>query len=45
MISKAPDADFKVSGSFKKTTAKIMANATLNLSTGATCDTLPTCNA
>ena len=45
MISSAPIAFFQVSGSPKKTTAKTIANATLNLSTGATCDTSPNCNA
>lgn len=45
MISKAPMAVFLVSGSPKKITVKMMTNATLNLSTGATNDTSPNCNA
>ena len=45
MINKAPDVVFNVSGSPKNTTDSAMAMATLNLSTGATCDTSPSCRA
>ena len=45
MISEAPMAVFHVSGSPRKTTARMMANTTLILSTGATNDTSPSCNA
>jgi hypothetical protein len=45
MINKAPKDDFSVSGSFKNTTDKTIAKATLSLSTGATCDTFPNCKA
>lgn len=45
IINKAPIAVFKVSVSLKNSTAKIMAMATLNLSTAATCETFPICKA
>ncbi len=45
MMSIAPIAIFSVNASFRKTTDNIIANATLNLSTGATCDTFPICKA
>ena len=45
MINNAPEADFKVTGSFRNIADKMMASATLSLSTGATCDTFPSCNA
>jgi hypothetical protein len=38
-------AVFQVSTSPRNTTDRSMAIATLNLSTGATCETFPTCNA
>lgn len=36
---------FNVSVSLKKNTDKMIARATLNLSTAATCDTFPICKA
>lgn len=45
IINTAPIAIFIVSASCKNIIDKIMVNATLNLSTGATCDTLPICKA
>ena len=45
IISSAPEADFIVMGSFKKIADNNIAKATLNLSIGATCDTLPICRA
>lgn len=45
MMSVAPSVALSVSVSPRKTTDSTMANATLSLSTGATCDTLPSCSA
>ncbi len=45
MIHKAPIAVFQVKISPKKSTESKIAKATLNLSTGATCETFPICNA
>jgi hypothetical protein len=45
MISPALMAVFKVNASLRKMTDKTMVKATLSLSTGATCDTFPICNA
>ena len=45
MINAAPMAVLSVNASLRKITDKTIVNATLNLSTGATCDTFPVCNA
>lgn len=45
IISKAPSMVFKVSVSLKNNTARMIAMATLSLSTAATCDTFPICKA
>ena len=45
IISKAPMAILGVRVSPKKITDRIIARATLSLSTGATWETLPNCNA
>jgi hypothetical protein len=41
IINAAPIATLSVSTSLRITTERIIVSATLNLSTGATCDTLP----
>ncbi len=45
IINKAPRAVFKVNASPKNNTESTMVRATLSLSTGATCDTFPSCRA
>lgn len=45
IINNAPIVVFMVSASPKKITDSTIVIATLNLSTGATCETLPICNA
>lgn len=45
IINPAPTISLTDMVSFKKSTDKMMAMATLSLSTGATWDTLPICNA
>lgn len=45
IINNAAETVFIVSGSPKNKVANIIAMGTLNLSTGATCDTSPSCNA
>jgi len=45
IINKAPIAVFKVNVSPRNNTDNTMVSDTLSLSTGATCDTLPICNA
>lgn len=45
VMSKTAIAVLKVKGSPKNTTDSKMAMATLALSTGATCDTFPSCSA
>ncbi len=45
MINNSPIAVFNDNGSPKNITDKIIVIAMLDLSTGATCDTLPSCSA
>ena len=45
IMQMAPMAVFSVNDSPKKITEKIITNARLSLSTGATCEILPDCNA
>jgi len=45
IIHPAPIAVFRVKVSPRKMMEKTIANATLSLSIGATCDTLPSCKA
>jgi len=45
MINNPPSTTFKLSASPKKTTPRMMANATLNLSTGVTTEAGASCSA